>query len=137
MNPRAPITSRVCITSSMAVLPAWLSWWCSGDHTRLVMGARGFKSRSGQIFFQTFIQLYIYIYVYIRVIKWLMPLNSAQYTFKCRALNKKIKRIDKILCYSEFRAHALNRQYLMVNKPIKLYIYTRRLLIIKSRAVRF
>ena len=33
--------------------------WCSGDHTRLVMGGRGFKSRSGQIFFQTFIQLKI------------------------------------------------------------------------------
>ena len=69
----------------MAVLPAWLSWWCSGDHTRLVMGGRGFKSRSGQIFFQTFIQLnmiiwgvhcqgfsptlslsiYIYIYIYL------------------------------------------------------------------------
>ena len=28
--------------------------WCSGDHTRLVMGGRGFKSRSGQTFFQTF-----------------------------------------------------------------------------------
>ena len=30
------------------------------------MGRRGFKSRSGQIFFQTFIQfIYIYIYIYI------------------------------------------------------------------------
>ena len=27
---------------------------CSGDHTRLVMGGHGFKSRSGQTFFQTF-----------------------------------------------------------------------------------
>ena len=38
-----PITSletqlriKLMITSSMAVLPAWLSWWCSGDHNRLV-----------------------------------------------------------------------------------------------------
>ena len=49
-----------------------------GDHTRLVMGGRGFKSRSGQTFFQTFIQkkkkkekekiyIYIYIYIYINV----------------------------------------------------------------------
>ena len=59
----------------MAVLPAWLSWWCGGDHTRLVMGGRGFKSRSGQTFFQTFtfdiegrnstVCNYIYIYIYI------------------------------------------------------------------------
>ena len=32
--------------------------WCLCN-TRLVMGGRGFKSRSGQIFFQTFIQLKI------------------------------------------------------------------------------
>ena len=33
--------------------------------------------------------LYVYIlYIYIRVIRWLKPLNSAQYTIKCRALNK-------------------------------------------------
>ena len=32
-------------------------------HTRLVMGGRGFKSRSGQTFFQTFtLEIYIYIY---------------------------------------------------------------------------
>ena len=37
----------------------------------------------------------------------------------------KIKRRDKILCYSEFRARALIRQCLMKNKPIKLYINTR------------
>ena len=77
--------------------------------------------------------LYIYIYIYTRRIEWLMPLKQCSiYTFKCRALNmKKILRRDKILCYSEFRAHALIRQYLMKNKPIKLYIYTR-LLFIKS-----
>ena len=56
----------------MAVLPAWLSWWCSGDHTRLVMGGRGFKSRSGQTFFQTYVYVYIskiYIYIYTRLQK--------------------------------------------------------------------
>ena len=40
----------------MSVLPAWLSRWCCGYHTWLVTGERGFKSRSRQIFFQTFTQ---------------------------------------------------------------------------------
>ena len=34
----------------MAVLPAWLSCWCSDDQTGLVMGGCGFKSRSGQTY---------------------------------------------------------------------------------------
>ena len=48
------------------------------------------------------VKSYIYIYLYIR-----------------RRYNEETK---IILCYSEFRACALIRQYLMKNKPIKLYI---------------
>ena len=47
-----PITS---LETQLRIKLMMHDWWCSGDHTRLVMGGRGFKSRSGQIFFQTFI----------------------------------------------------------------------------------
>ena len=38
----------------------------------------------------TIVEYQCYLNEEIGVIKWLRPLNSAQYTFKCRALNKKI-----------------------------------------------
>ena len=63
----------------------------SGDHTRLVMGGRGFKSRSGQTFFQTFtLEIYIYIYLTNRFhVAVRLFSNRSQMTSKC-GKNKKV-----------------------------------------------
>ena len=58
-NCREAQSSITQYTTSIAISAAWLSWWCSGYHSQLLCGGRGFKSHSGQIFFLTFTLIYI------------------------------------------------------------------------------
>ena len=65
------------------------------------MGGRGFKSRSGQIFFQTFIQLKkkkkkkkknIYIYIYIYIYMYILLLLLLLHYLTVKRVNERVFR---------------------------------------------
>ena len=60
--PGRPRSIRRKITSSIAMLPAWLFWWCSGIIPDYYAGGCGFKSRSGQFSFKHSFSLKIWLF---------------------------------------------------------------------------